>query len=285
MPDDVPLREFVETYWRLHAVPNLSPATREFYARTCGHPHPAPPRRLRRARADAEAAHPLPRRAREAPASAPRPCVKAMTIVQSILSLRGQRGARRVQRRRQRTQAPLRTRARAAHLPAGRGRGRSARKLEPARPHARLGPRVLRSAARGGRLPARLGATSASARSATATPSATASGTRRCSSRSPRTYASGSSPPAGPTGKQPVFPAHDGGFWTDDDWRNWRKRIWQGEPERPRRDRKNPTPRTPGMRPARTPGRGTCDRASSRSASTRASRSRRSVARSARASG
>jgi hypothetical protein len=31
VPDDVKLAEFVETYWRLHAVPNLSPATRELY--------------------------------------------------------------------------------------------------------------------------------------------------------------------------------------------------------------------------------------------------------------
>jgi integrase len=25
----------------------------------------------------------------------------------------------------------------------------------------------------------------------------------------------------------PVFPAHDGDFWDDDDWRNWRRRAWQ----------------------------------------------------------
>lgn len=34
VPDDVRLREFVETYWRLHAVPNLAPSTRDFYLRT-----------------------------------------------------------------------------------------------------------------------------------------------------------------------------------------------------------------------------------------------------------
>jgi len=28
----------------------------------------------------------------------------------------------------------------------------------------------------------------------------------------------------------PVFPSQDGGFWQQADWRNWRKRIWQGEP-------------------------------------------------------
>ena len=43
-----------------------------------------------------------------------------------------------------------------------------------------------------------------------------------------------------PEGKQPVIPAHDGGFWTHDDWRNWRSRIWRGE-ERPANRRSVPT--------------------------------------------
>ena len=55
-----------------------------------------------------------------------------------------------------------------------------------------------------------------------------------------------------PTGKRPVFPAHDGGFWNQDDWRNWRRRTWQGEPERQRRDRKNPNPAKPGAAPKGT---------------------------------
>ena len=33
VPEDVVLKEFVETYWRVHAVPNLAPSTRDFYAR------------------------------------------------------------------------------------------------------------------------------------------------------------------------------------------------------------------------------------------------------------
>jgi len=49
-----------------------------------------------------------------------------------------------------------------------------------------------------------------------------------------------------PTGKLPVFPAHDGGFWQQD---NWRRRAWQGEPERPRRDRKSPKAAEPGAAP------------------------------------
>jgi hypothetical protein len=50
-------------------------------------------------------------------------------------------------------------------------------------------------------------------------------------------------------GTHAVFPAHDGKFWNQDDWRNWRRRVWQGEPERQRRDRKNPTPPKAGCAP------------------------------------
>ena len=85
VPDDVPLCEFIETYWRLHAVPNLSPATRDLYNRVWSL-HIAPrlgdygvreltPKRLIRFRADLQ-------RAGVGTATV----VKAMTIVQSILS-------------------------------------------------------------------------------------------------------------------------------------------------------------------------------------------------------
>ena len=50
-----------------------------------------------------------------------------------------------------------------------------------------------------------------------------------------------------PGAKQPVFPAHDGGSWSDNDWRNWRSRIWRGE-ERPANRRNHPT--YPGAAPA-----------------------------------
>ncbi len=33
VPDDVPLRDFVETYWQLHALPNLAQSTRDLYSR------------------------------------------------------------------------------------------------------------------------------------------------------------------------------------------------------------------------------------------------------------
>jgi integrase len=55
-----------------------------------------------------------------------------------------------------------------------------------------------------------------------------------------------------PAPTQPVFPAHDGGFWDKDDWRNWRSRIWQSEPERPRQDRKKPKPARTGCAPPGT---------------------------------
>lgn len=32
-----------------------------------------------------------------------------------------------------------------------------------------------------------------------------------------------------PPDSQPVFPAHDGDVWDPDDWRNWRRRVWQGD--------------------------------------------------------
>lgn len=55
-----------------------------------------------------------------------------------------------------------------------------------------------------------------------------------------------------PAARQPVFPAHDGDFWDQDDWRNWRKRIWLGEPKRPRPDRTHPTPPRIGCAPPGT---------------------------------
>ena len=73
---------------------------------------------------------------------------------------------------------PRYERARAAHLPAGRGRG-DPRTARPTRPHPGLRPRLLRTSARGGRLPPRL-ETSAS------TQSATRARLARPASRSPR---------------------------------------------------------------------------------------------------
>ena len=85
VPDDVPLRDFVETYWQLHAVPNLAQSTRDLYSRVWAlHilPHVGyygvrelSPKRLNRFRADLENA-----------GLGTATVVEAMTIVQSILS-------------------------------------------------------------------------------------------------------------------------------------------------------------------------------------------------------
>ena len=119
VPDDVPLREFVETYWRLHAKPNLAQSTRDFYARTwVNHIMPRlgdygvrelTPKRLTRFREELEKAG--------VGAATVR---KSMAIVQSILSfavaeeLVDFNAAASVGRK-----PTLRTRAGTAHLSAG----------------------------------------------------------------------------------------------------------------------------------------------------------------------
>ncbi len=105
--------------------------------------------------------------------------VKAMTIVQSILrfavseELVEYNAAAGVTK-------PRYERAREPHifLPAEVEAIRA--QLGPARPHARLGPRVLGAPARGGRLPPRLERRRRARDPLPSTPSATAPGTRRC---------------------------------------------------------------------------------------------------------
>ena len=85
VPDDMPLSEFVETYWRLHAIPNLAPSTRDLYARIWANHilsrlgdykvRELTPKRLARFREELE-------KAKVGTATV----VKAMTIVQSILA-------------------------------------------------------------------------------------------------------------------------------------------------------------------------------------------------------
>jgi integrase len=41
-----------------------------------------------------------------------------------------------------------------------------------------------------------------------------------------------------PSGRAPLFPAHDDDFWEPDDWRNWRNRVWQGDQVRRGKDRR-----------------------------------------------
>ena len=73
-----------------------------------------------------------------------------------------------------------------------------------------------------------------------------------------------------PDGKTPVFPAHDGGFWQEDDWRNWRRVIWRGEPA-PRTSAGRRQRRSPVVH-RRAPGRAISAQASSPSRCTPACR-------------
>ncbi len=250
VPDDVKLGEFVETYWQLHVIPNLSAATRDLYRRVWSL-HILPrlgeygvreltPKRLTRFRAELEKA-----------GVGTATVVKAMTIVQSILSfavgeeiVEYNAAAAVTKPRYERAREPhiflpADVEAVRANLPDLRDRTLvSTLAYSGPRPEevvcrltwADIGDQAIRYV-----------------------------DTKRHRTRHTPLLkplqedlnewflASGR-----PQGKRPVFPAHDGGFWKQDDWRNWRRRTWQGEPERQRRDRKNPNPPTPGAAPKGT---------------------------------
>jgi integrase len=249
VPDDVPLREFIETYWRLHAVPNLSQASRDLYGRVWAL-HILPrlggygvreltPKRLTRFRVELE-------RAGVGAAT----IVKAMTIVQSILSFAVSEeiveynAAASVPK-------PRYTRAREPHifLPAD---------VEAIRAKVELRDRTLVSVlAYSGPRPEEVVCR-------LAWDDVGDKAIRYVDTKRHRTRHTPLLKPLAedlkewflasgrPTGRRPVFPAHDGGFWDQDDWRNWRRRTWLGEPERQRRDRKKPTPPRAGCAPAGT---------------------------------
>ena len=155
VPDDVKLGEFVETYWQLHAIPNLSPATRTLYRRVWAL-HVLPrlgdygvreltPKRLTRFRAELEKS-----------GVGTATIVKAMTIVQSILSFAVSEELVEYNAAASVTK-PRYERAREPHifLPADvEADPRQARR--PPRPHPRLHTRLQRAPTRGGRLPPHL---------------------------------------------------------------------------------------------------------------------------------
>jgi integrase len=247
VPDDVPLSEFVETYWRLHAVPNLAPSTRDFYARAwvnhlkprlgdCG-VRELTPRRLSRFREDLE-------RAGVGAAT----IRKTMAILQSILSFaiaeelvefNAAVGVRKP--RYQRTREPH------IFLPS---------EVEQIRCKVGLRDRTIISVlAYAGPRPEEV----------VFRLSWKDIGERAIRFNDQKRHRVRSTPLLAPLAEDlrewfvasgrpertlPVFPAHDGGFWNADDWRNWRRRIWQGE-ERPSDQRKDP-PTYPGCAPAGT---------------------------------
>jgi integrase len=230
VPDDVPLREFSKTYWRLHAIPNLAPSTRDFYRLALSN-HIVPrlgdygmreltPKRLARFREELE-------RAGVGPATVR----KSMAIVQSILSfavaeeLVEFNAAAAVRK-------PQYERAREPHvfLPAEVERIRGKLELRdrtlvsvlaysgprPEEVVCRLcwddiGERTIRYRAtkKGGKV------------RFTPLLAPLADDLREWFLASGR-----------PTGRAPVFPKRDGSFWERQDWANWRRRVWQGEPER-----------------------------------------------------
>lgn len=247
--DDVPLAQFVETYWRLHAVPNLRPATRDLYKRIWAlHIKPRlgdygvqelSPKRLTRFRAELE-------RSDVGQATV----VKAMSIVQSILSfavteeLVEYNAAAAVKK-------PRYTRAREPHifLPKDVEAIRTKLSLRDATLVSVLaysGPRPEEVVCRltwadVGEQAIRYVDTKRNRVRFTPLLAPLAEDLREWFLASGR-----------PNGQSPVFPAHDRGFWGNDDWRNWRRRVWQGEPERARRDRKNATPAREGCAPPGT---------------------------------
>jgi integrase len=248
IPDDVQMREFVETYWRLHAVPNLSVATRDLYSRVWAL-HILPrlgdygvreltPKRLTRFRAELEKA-----------GLGKATIVKAMTIVQSILSFAvaeeivEYNAAAAVPK-------PRYERAREPHIfmPPDVEQIRS--KLDSR--DAILVSLLAYSGPRPEEVVRRLAWKDVGDRAIryvdtkrhrvryTPLLAPLADDLRQWFLESGR-----------PGGDRPVLPAHDGGFWADDDWRNWRRRVWHGEPERQLRRGSSVSAR-PGCAPAGT---------------------------------
>ena len=284
VPDDVPLCEFIETYWRLHAVPNLSPATRDLYSRVWAL-HILPrlgdygvreltPKRLTRFRAELEQ-----RRRRH------RDVVKAMTIVQSILSfavseeLVEYNAAAGVTK-------PRYERAREPHIflpadvEADPRASSSLRDRTLVSVLAYSGPRPEEVVCRltwndvgeqairyvdTKRHRIRLHAAAEAARPTTSSEWFLASGR--------------------PTGKRPVFPAHDGGFWNAGRLAQLAQASLAGRARAPAPGSQEPDPATPGLRAHRHAAARPALELRDAPRSTRASRSRRSRARSARACG
>lgn len=249
VPDDVPLCELVETYWRLHAVPNLSQATRDLYARVWAL-HILPrlgeygareltPKRVNRFRVELERA-----------AVGPAMVVKAMTIVQSILTFAVSEeiveynAAAAVAK-------PRYQRAREPHifLPVDVEEIRA--KLESR--DAMLVSLLAYSGPRPEEVVRRLAWRDAGERAIryvdTKRHRVRYTPLLRPLADDLREWFLASGRPAG---DRPVLPAHDGGFWAEDDWRNWRKRVWHGEPERQRVDRRNVAAARAGCAPPGT---------------------------------
>ena len=249
VPDDVQMSEFIETYWRLHAVPNLSEATRALYA-SVWDLHILPflgdygvreisPKLLIRFRTELE----------QKKVGTPT-VIKAMTIVQSVLSFAireeivefnaaaAVKKPRYVRAREPKIFSPIEVEEMRAIL-----RLRDATLLSVL---AYSGPRpeeVVRRLTWGdiGEQAIRYIDTKRHKIRYTPLIAPLAHDLKEWY------LASGK-----PALEKPVFPAEDGRFWDDEDWRNWRNRIWKGEPPRMAKGRSKPAPARVGCAPAGT---------------------------------
>ena len=250
IPEDVPLAEFIETYWRLHAVPNLAESTRDFYKLTwVNHIMPRlgeygvrelTPKRLARFREELE-----------------RDGVGAATVVKAMRDrpvdhlVRDQRGTGRVQRRGVCPKTALPAGAGTARLPA-HGRRADSRASSASSGIERSCPCWPTRA----RDPKRWcsvwsGAMSEHGPSITATRNVIGSASPRSSKPLAEDLDEWFVASGRPAPTAPVFPAHNGSFWDQDDWRNWRNRVWKGNQRRSANDSR-PSPRPPGVAPAGT---------------------------------
>ena len=249
VPDDLPLREFIETYWRLHAIPNLSESSRVLYARIWElhilrrlgdyGVREITPKLLIRFRADLE-------QAKVGTAT----IVKAMTIVQSILSFAI------------REEIVEYNAAAAVKKP----------RYEPARePHIFTPSDIEQMRAKVGRRDATLisvlgysGPRPEEVVCRLAWGDVGDQAIRYVDTKRHRIRFTPLLAPLAldlkewylesgdPRLEKPVFPAHDGGFWDPDDWRNWRKRVWQGVPHQRRNEAGETAPAKQGCAPPGT---------------------------------
>jgi integrase len=249
VPEDVPLCELVETYWRLHAVPNLADSTRDFYKRDWANHKPRlgdygvrelTPSRLARFREELEHAD-----------IGAATVVKCMRIVQSILSfaiseeLVEYNAMASVRKPRyQRAREPY------IFLPAEVEKVRA--NLEKLRDRTLVSV-LAYSGPRPEEVVCRLAWDDI--------------GERAMRYRDQKRHRVRFTPLLAPLAedlrewflvsgrpdrKAPVFPAYDGDFWDRYDWANWRRTVWKGEPARPANDRRKAKPARSGAAPAGT---------------------------------
>jgi hypothetical protein len=247
VPDDVPLSELVETYWRLHAVPNLAQSTRDFYKRDWAN-HIKPrlggygvreltPKRLARFREELEKA-----------GVGTATVVKCMRIVQSILSFAISEELVEYNAMAS-VRKPRYERAREPHIFLPREVEQIRGKLEKLRDRT-LVSALAYSGPRPEEIVCRLTWDDIGERSIRYRDSKR----HRIRFLAPLAedlrewfLVSGR-----PDRKAPVFPAHDGDFWDRYDWANWRRTVWKGQPARPANDRHKAKPARPGAAPAGT---------------------------------